>query len=147
MKQVGADAVITLGAREKLVLRCVAAKTLTAGDFQRPIDIAKIKLSLCDEFVKLGLHAEGGTWILDLAEGGTTDHDHPYEQQFFVDPAHAGTSTKPLGINPSTISHDSILSIVAATIDPANATALGRAFYSSGLTSSKADSLQHYRYC
>ncbi|MGY2735425.1 family 16 glycosylhydrolase [Sphingomonas sp. UYP23] len=146
MRQVGADTVIRLDKTEKLILRGVSAKTLTAGDFQLPIDMSKLRLSFTDEFSTLRLRAQGGIWIPNLAEGGMTDHGHVDEQQVYVDAGYAGSATNPLGINPFAVSPDGVLSIIAAPIEKANAAALGRAAYSSGLLSSKTGFSQQYGY-
>ena len=156
MTQQGSDTLITLSGGSEILLKAVTATSLTASDFGLHLNLSGMTETFDGEFASLSLYnpATGtGTWKTNFAFGiqsGAGDWESRtevgnHELQLYVDPNYAGTGTKPLGLNPFSVSNG-VLDIHAGLAPTADVSALSGYQYTSGLLSTEKSFSQLYGY-
>jgi serralysin len=158
MRQVGADAVLSLSATNSLAIRGVNLASLTASDFLLQLNTSQLKMTFNGEFKSLSLYnaATGqGIWKTNY-DSGYQGESGPQaytsrtltsngEQELYVDPSYQGTATTALGLNPFSVSNG-ILTITASKAPSADVAALGGYQYTSGLLTTAKSFSQLYGY-
>ncbi len=112
----------------------------TTVTFDPDTDLASLKQTFVDEFDKLSMQSDGGTWRPSFnADGSMRSLYTNGEEQIYMDPAYKG-----LGVQPLTVSNG-VLNIHAAPSSAAVEAATGYD-YTSGMISSKSAFAQTYGY-
>lgn len=148
LRQAGANTELVFGNGQKLTIADVKASSLTADNFQLMVDTKSMKLTFDDEFDRLSLYSQGGTWRTEYGYGGPgtiasrTLHD---ELQVYMEAGFAGTGRQPLGVDPFSVD-SGFLTITAAPTAAAVKPYLGGYSYTSGLITSKFTFAQEYGY-
>jgi beta-glucanase (GH16 family) len=126
--------------REALAYSNTPYSGFNALSFDPTTDLGSLKQTFVDEFNRLSLQSEGGTWRTSFHANGTgRSLPSNGEEQIYMDPAYKG-----LGVNPFSVS-DGVLNIHAARSSERVEAATGYD-YTSGMISSKSAFAQTYGY-
>jgi len=152
MTQQGSDVRLTLSPTSSILFKNETIANFNASNFQLPINLSGMHLTFDDEFTSFSQYnpATGtGTWRTEYGWGGAGtlgSHTLNNEQEIYVDPTFAGTSSAPLGLNPFSITSQG-LNITAFAINNATDSAdLWGYKYASGLITTKFSFSQEYGY-
>ena len=156
LTQKGADTLLTLSNSAAILLKGVAATSLTASDFGLHLNTSQMTLTFDDQFNSLSLYnlATGaGRWKTNFAFGtqsGDGDWNSRtevgnHERELYVDPSYKGGATSALGLNPFWVSNG-VLGIHATATPAADVSALHGYKYTSGLLTTQKSFSQLYGY-
>lgn len=151
MTQVGADTEINLGRGQTVWLANTTASSITASDVQVEADpTLGMHLTFDDEFngpLTFGnatVNTGSNTWNTTY-NGGVRTLAGNNEQEIYVDPNYAGSSSSALGLNPFSASNG-VLNIQAAQTPSTDLSALGGFQYTSGVMTTQSSFSQTYGY-
>ena len=151
MTQHGADVVLTMDGDDSITFRNTTIAQFSASDFLLGINPASRQLTFTDNFNSLSLMSNGrGVWLPYYTYGsnpnslGDRNLGHG-ESEIYVDPTMAGQGSKPLGLNPFSISNG-VLTITAAPTPTADIQDLYGYKITSGVLTTQHSFSQEYGY-
>ena len=154
LSQAGSDVLLTLSSTDSVLIKNVSLTNLTASDFLLQLDRSTLGAPTFDEeFNSLSLQmksTETGTWRTYYGQGNPLDYTSRTftannEQEIYVDPEFAGSSTAPLGLNPFSI-NNGVLTITASKTPTNDLSSLWNYPYISGQLDTEASFTQEYGY-
>ncbi len=146
MRQSGADTVLNLGGGQSITFDNTTVGSFTASNFDLPFHPTGMAMSFDDEFTSLSLNIGGQTGIWSTTfDGGARTLAENGELEEYMDPAYAGSGSKPLGVNPFSDSNG-VLSITAQPTSPTVAPYINNMPYTSGLLTTEGSFSQTYGY-
>ena len=146
MTQSGTDTVLNLGGGQSITFDNTTIGSFNAAEFDLPFHPTGMATSFDDEFNGLSLNIVGhsGTWNTTY-DGGVRTLANNGELEEDMDPAYAGTSNQPLGVNPFSV-NNGILTISAQPTDASVAPYIKNMPYTSGLLTTEGTFAQAYGY-
>ncbi len=153
MTQVGSDVVLKLSSTDLIDFKNTVIANFTAANFQLAPNLSGMAMTFDDEFNSFSQYnpvTKTGVWMTSYGWSSATSlNAHTLapsgELDIDVDPSFAGSGTKPLGINPFSISNG-VLSITANPTYVADKPLLWNYAYTSGLITSQKVFSQTYGY-
>ena len=158
LSQVGADTLLTLGAGQDVLFKNVTVASLTASDFllQAPTPADLGAMTFDDEFNALSLYnltTGKGTWKTNYFFGSQTGSQEwgsrmtfgTGEQTLAVDPLYQAGASKPLGLDPFSLSNG-VVSLTVAKAPAADLPYLNGQQYTEGLLTTEKSLAQEYGY-
>jgi Ca2+-binding RTX toxin-like protein len=155
MTQDGSDVILRFDATDAVRIQNATVAAFTPQDFQFRIDTSKLVQTFAADFNSYPTFYDPktGTGVFDSylpfgnAYGPNSEiaHTHNDEQQIYVDSTYGGSSYKPLGIDPFSVS-GGVLTITGEKTPTADLSALWNHEYVSGLLTTAHTFYQQYGY-